>query len=120
MGFSEYAIVVKNEEDIKEVLKYVKQCNIECDFPLWFGPILKFNDKLYWILFNPEGRDVITTWLQNNLPPELLMSLLYPSAKPDGWKECKDYVWEAEDQLDGVTLYDHEDRINRLVNQVFK
>lgn len=98
MGRSEWAICVASNDDVNMVLKFVQDHNNSPDSgeELKLTCILRFENKIWACIVNHGGRDNTNDFLANysfRNPTDRY----YPFQKPEGWSDCRDYIWSQTD-----------------------
>lgn len=54
--------------------------------------VLRLRGRLWLCMINYGGAAATSAFLRSRLP---CTTFAWPFAKPAGWQECRDYVWEA-------------------------
>ena len=98
MGLSEWGICIESNDDIKRVLKCIKDHNSsEAGEDLSLDCLLRFNGKIWACISNSGGRDATTNFLENWYRDGT--EIYYPFQKPLGWNDCQHYVWRVSDGI---------------------
>lgn len=102
MGLSEWGILIRTNHDIT----LLKQCICDHNSNEEEGEVgeeldlycfLKFNNNIWACIGNEGGRNFTSNFLdrwynEHNIP----INIYYPFDKPNGWSECKDYIWQGK------------------------
>lgn len=96
MGRSEWAILLTTSADVDKLLEVSTRHNssTRAGEPVVINCVLRFDGKLYACIMNSGGREQTTRFLRKSYPKGKHPEVLYPFAKPDGWHECKEIVWQ--------------------------
>lgn len=101
MGFSEWGILIKSQDDIIHLLEIIKRHNEKEDSSQKYGEsltlysIIEYEKKKYACIGNYGGRDLTSEYLFKNAK---FKKIYYPFEKPEGWFDNKKfkYLWQSK------------------------
>ena len=106
MGLTEYAIRLNTIEDAHAVIKVINDHNT-CNNYDKVGEFvditgyLNFRNTCYMVAINGGGREMTSNWFYAHFPRSVVWMSIVPDRygflnKPQGWRECEDYIWESQ------------------------
>jgi hypothetical protein len=107
MGFSEWGIMIKNDDDYKMVLDIISDHNTTSEYEtgenIQIGGIFQYEGFYHLCVFNYGGHSFTSKFIRNQLREihfnkNQMLVIYYPYNKPCWWSEEKEYIWRIDDK----------------------